>query len=208
MQPVLKTHLLHHVQPLINSLLWGRVNRTDLLMEKWALLSVPGLQPASFLPLCLSGPGTLQIAGFAHPRGGRSPLCILPPRSFLHRGGRAHASLSGARSRTPSPAPRDSPPAPACPTRSSPPPLTSLTLVSLHPGLRGSGTLLWRRCGAGEGSQGRKGEPEWVVRGQRSPWEPGKPERSETASVRCALPGQGGRVQWLRVLGEAPQPLQ
>lgn len=41
------------------------------------------------------------------------------------------------------------------------------------------------------GSQGRKGELEWVVRGQLSPWELGKLERSETASVRCALCAAG-----------------
>lgn len=50
------------------------------------------------------------------------------------------------------------------------------------------------------GSQGREGEPERVGRGQPSPWEPGKPERSETASVRCALPGPG------RTRAVAPTP--
>lgn len=180
-------------------------------MEKWALLSVPGLQPASFLPLCLSGPGTLQIAGFAHPRGGRSPRCILPPRSFLHRGGRAHAAFSGPRSRTPSPAPCDSPPAPALLGRPSPPPRTSLTLPSLHPGLRGSG-VPGRLCGGGaelvwEAKAEKENPRGWGeasrVRGSQGSR---RGARQRVCAARC--PGRGGLVRWLRLLGAARQPLQ
>lgn len=179
-------------------------------MEKWALLSVPGLQPASFLPLCLSGPGTLQIAGFAHPRGGRSPLCILPPVLPPPRWPSTcifiWGSLTHALARTPR-----LPTCPGSPWQLAPasPRLPDPGIPSSRPArVRSAGTRLWRRCRAGVGSQGRKGEPKWVVRGQTIPWEPGKPERSETASVRCALPGPGRTRAVLRVLGEAPQPLQ
>lgn len=205
---VLKTHLLHHVQSLINSCSGDALTEPTFwwrsgLFSLFLVFSQPPSSPSACLALALCKSPVLRTlaVGVLH-----FASC---PRSFLHRGGRAHASLSGARSRTPSPAPRDSPPAPARPGSSPPPPLASLTLASLHPGLLGSG-VPGRGCGGGaelvwEAKAG-KANPSgwWEASRYRGSQGSRRGARQRVCAARC--PGRGGRVRCSESSERRPSP--